>query len=86
MEIWVGEDIDAYQTSSDEKKFSLFNCCSEQKKRKEDDEERKGVKKYDGIGQGNHGNGFEQTKKGEGSEKTPQDKDPSMVSPERNPP
>ena len=37
MEIWVGEDIDAYQTNSDEQKFSLFNCCSEQEKGKEND-------------------------------------------------
>jgi len=86
MEIRVGEDINAHQANPDEKHFPLFNCRSEQEKGEENHEERKGVKEYDGIGQGNHGNGFEQTKKGEGSENTPQDKDPGMVSPERNPP
>jgi hypothetical protein len=84
MEIWINEEINPHETYSDEEKFSLFNGSSEKEERKEDDKKGEGIEQDDGIGQGNQGDGLEQTKKGERSEKPSQDENPRASSFERD--
>ena len=70
MEIWVDEDVNSYEANSDEEKFPFLNGSFEKEEGKENDKKREGIEQDDGICEGNQGDGFEQTKKREGSKKS----------------
>jgi hypothetical protein len=72
VEIWIDEDVNSCEAYADQEEFSLFDRSSEEEERKESNEERERVEKDNGICQGYQSDGFEQTKKGEGSEKPSQ--------------
>ena len=65
VKIWVDKDVNAQQTHPNEEEFPHFDCCSEEEEGKENGEKREGVEENDGVGERNHRNGFEETKKGQ---------------------